>query len=602
VTEAMDRDARPLQVVRLDMQENCVEVQDENLKIVGDNLRKTGADAVSIVSIMGTYRTGKSFLLDLLMRYLRCWEGSVAAEARQRELRAAAFKKAEWAARITEGKSDEEAVAAGNRAAEEAVKDLLEAPFQPPQSEDWRYKGKRLQPPAWVQRGSVSEAGFEWRGGMAKCTQGIWLWSRPFVLPCEGRRIAVLLMDTQGAWDGMMTKEQNATIFGLTALLASKLICNVQNMLTDDKIDSIDYFTTFAEAACTGFASDGAPFGHLEFLVRDWAWYEAGSSFEDCRDTMQRHLRDMMNSEVEGRKETAERLRQTFRSVGCFGLPHPGLAVLEPAFRGDFEEISSDFSQLLDEFTRSFFRSGGFPKPSTPLGVEISPATFENAIRNFVEAFSDNRGSAVHLREAFVKVELFKHRDLLQEQFRQRLARVAPEGKAVDPDAFAQQEAKMRADFRRDFMAKIHTFKMDDESKQVEDFMAVISQALERRRRENNAELEAAQLKLVASPLVGGGAYFASGHPFLDMAVLTGFGYVQAKKHAAALHTDALDAEVCKHLVADIRGFAEQRLRDLQAMSVAAQRCTPGSTAEQFVVCGKSVAASRAAVSAQRAR
>lgn len=39
----------------------------------------------------------------------------------------------------------------------------------------------------------------------------------------EGRRVAVLLMDTQGAWDDTMTKAQSATIFGLTALLSSKL-------------------------------------------------------------------------------------------------------------------------------------------------------------------------------------------------------------------------------------------------------------------------------------------------------------------------------------------------------------------------------------------
>eukprot|EP00421_Protoceratium_reticulatum_P032622 CAMPEP_0168466286 /NCGR_PEP_ID=MMETSP0228-20121227/56577_1 /TAXON_ID=133427 /ORGANISM="Protoceratium reticulatum, Strain CCCM 535 (=CCMP 1889)" /LENGTH=74 /DNA_ID=CAMNT_0008481937 /DNA_START=1 /DNA_END=221 /DNA_ORIENTATION=+ len=74
-------------------------------------------------------------------------------------------------------------------------------------------------------------------------------------------------MDTQGAWDGAMTKEQSAAVFGLAALLASKLVCNVQNALTDDKVDSLDYLTTFAQAACSGLATDEAPFGQLEFVV-----------------------------------------------------------------------------------------------------------------------------------------------------------------------------------------------------------------------------------------------------------------------------------------------------------------------------------------------
>eukprot|EP00971_Amphidinium_carterae_P027671 545166-Amphidinium_carterae.2 len=37
---------------------------------LGQSVQASGADRVCIVSVMGTYRTGKSFLLDLLMRHL----------------------------------------------------------------------------------------------------------------------------------------------------------------------------------------------------------------------------------------------------------------------------------------------------------------------------------------------------------------------------------------------------------------------------------------------------------------------------------------------------------------------------------------------------
>ena len=72
--------------------------------------------------------------------------------------------------------------------------------------------------PEWVRQGDathISEGakgvscgrGFGWRSGKDKCTNGIWLWSKPFVLhDLKGRRIGVLLMDTQGAWDDKMTK------------------------------------------------------------------------------------------------------------------------------------------------------------------------------------------------------------------------------------------------------------------------------------------------------------------------------------------------------------------------------------------------------------
>lgn len=598
--QELEKDAKALQIVCLDFQDNRVVVDEENMKIINENLKLTGADAVSIVAIMGTYRTGKSFLLDLLLRYLRRWESSVATETRKTELKATAFKKAEFAAKIHDGKSEEEARAAGHRAALEAVKDIKDVTFPLPKNERWTMKGPTFPPPAWahccaaaatadngLERESAGLAdggsGFEWRGGMEKCTEGIWLWSRPFILPFEGRNVAVLLMDTQGAWDAQMTKEQCATIFGLSALMASKFICNVQNMLTDDKIDAIDYFTTFAQAACSGLTSDEAPFGHLEFLIRDWPWYEKGMAYDQCKEMAMKHLDKMLNSNVQGRKETAERLKEIFRRVSCFGLPHPGLGVLEPSFQGEFSEIGSDFFQLLDEFARQFFDPASFPRPSAPLGTEVTPSTFENVIKNFVEGFSVNNGSAVQLREAFVKVEVFKNRDLLLESFKNKLKQVAPESRPIDPDAFEDVGSKIMADFLRDFENKIRSFKMPDETQQISEFREAIGQMLTRRQTENSAELDGAQMKLVASPAVGCGLYFMTGHPVIDCCIVGLVGWMQAKKRMAELKKDSFDLEVVTALSSDVQRFAQQRMRDVQAMMIAAQRCSPNVAMEQVM-------------------
>jgi len=603
-------EAKALQIVRLDIKQNVVAVDDANLKVIGTNLRKSNADAVSIVAIMGTYRTGKSFLLDLLIRYLGCWEEAAANDARREDARRAAYERT-VAAHLAEGKSEEEGIAAGKVAAEEAAKLFPDSPFPPPANAEWRLDGPRLPPPSWALDGDATPKisgidggpGFEWRGGREKCTEGIWLWSRPFMIPKDGRRIAVMLMDTQGAWDGMMSKEQSATIFGLTALLSSKLIYNLQNMLTEDKIDNLDYFTTFAQAACSGLSSEGAPFGHLEFLVRDWSWYKDGFDVARCKEMMSEHLRDLLDeqSAPEGRKETVERLRQIFSSVSCFGLPHPGLKVLKPQFKGDFSDIESDFLQLLDEFTRSFFRADDFPKASAPLGIEISTSTFENTITNFVQAFRDNKGSAVHLREAFVKVEIFKHRDQLLEQFNKRLASLAPSTKVIDPEVFSEEAKKIKKDFQNSFESKIKSFKLEDEDKQIQDFMKSINEKLEARGQANMAEVEAANMKLFATPFVGSGLFFMTGHPYVDAILLAGFGYVQAERHAKSMaramgnEVPFYDPRVLQTLAVDGRRFAEQRVRDVQAMGVAAQRCTPASAMDQVMAQTNKLAGSAAA-------
>ena len=53
----------PLQVVSLDMEQNVVIAHEENLKLIESNMLTERADKITIVSIMGAYRTGKSFML-----------------------------------------------------------------------------------------------------------------------------------------------------------------------------------------------------------------------------------------------------------------------------------------------------------------------------------------------------------------------------------------------------------------------------------------------------------------------------------------------------------------------------------------------------------
>merc|ERR1719204_28965 len=105
-------------------------------------------------------------------------------------------------------------------------------------------------------------------------------------------------------------------------------------------------------------------------------------TYDKCKEMTEKHLEKMLNTNVKGRKETAERLREIFRSVDCTGLPHPGMGVLEPAFQGEFDVIGSDFFQLLDEFARSLFNPKDFPRPSSPIGAEVSPSSFANVLMN----------------------------------------------------------------------------------------------------------------------------------------------------------------------------------------------------------------------------
>lgn len=64
--------------------------------------------------------------------------------------------------------------------------------------------------------------GFSWRGGSERDTNGILMWSEPFIVKDRnGEEIAVILMDTQGAFDSLSTVKDCATIFALSTMISS---------------------------------------------------------------------------------------------------------------------------------------------------------------------------------------------------------------------------------------------------------------------------------------------------------------------------------------------------------------------------------------------
>jgi len=356
---------RPLQLVKLVFGETpSVEVEDEALDIITKKLRAMDVKQISLVSVMGAFRTGKSFLLDLMLRFLRY-------EAK-------------------------------------CQKDGIEPEkFEPPErgvGED----GKTLIPcplPAWITAsGGTLEGvgdepnGFKFKGGMDVCTEGIWVWSEPFLRVIDGKRVALLLMDTQGAWDSSMSKEQSATIFGLTAVLSCKQIYNISMQVQEDKVENLAYFMRFAQTAIQKAALDipegsvnkddiERPFQTLDFLVRDWRNYKKTFTVQQCRDMMNEHLSRHMDLEKVKENSTAEVLASMFHHTGCFGLTHPGFAIEDEDWDGDLTVVEPDFIRLMDVYIRDVFQTNLAAK--TILGADLSPITFPLIVKDFVEAFKD---------------------------------------------------------------------------------------------------------------------------------------------------------------------------------------------------------------------
>lgn len=124
---------------------------------------------VSIVSVVGAFRTGKSFLLNFFLRYLRFPQDN-------------------------EDFSQAWMTSEGSKLAEGNMNESV------------------------AQEVATS---FPWRGGQERQTTGIWMWSEPFIRDVNGEKVAILLMDTQGMFDNETTMTLTAQIFGLSTLISS---------------------------------------------------------------------------------------------------------------------------------------------------------------------------------------------------------------------------------------------------------------------------------------------------------------------------------------------------------------------------------------------
>ena len=236
---------------------------------------------VVIVSVVGAFRTGKSFLLDFFLRYLRQPDGA---------------------------------------------------------EEDWMAAGGGKLEGNHNKGGAADAKGFGWRSGRERMTTGIWMWGEHFVrtLPSTGEKVAVLVVDTQGMFDSTLSQMLTASIFGLSTLISSYQIYNIDKRIQEDNLQHLALFTEYgrvalsqsantesregtssgegekgedASAAEWYSAADGEgelthvdpsvvrPFQRLEFLVRDWQNFDdEEASVDVLRADMSEYLQEVLRA------------------------------------------------------------------------------------------------------------------------------------------------------------------------------------------------------------------------------------------------------------------------------------------------------------------
>ena len=360
---------------------------------------------IAIVSVVGAFRTGKSFLLSWFIHYLKHLEQTSKADSNTNDTR-----------------------------------------------------------PWYSSMDTVGNDGFHWQAGADRNTTGIWMWSQPFVIakPNQAPKV-VLLMDTQGMYDHETTMTLTTNIFGFSTLLSSYQIYNVDKRIQEDHLQSLALFSEYARLMTTTTTSatgiedeikvhdstnqgneiktsdvgnDGPsslqlpstskpnttktaaavatpiddnkmrkPFQKIEFLVRDWQHFDdikddddddddTSIQYDVIADSMMKYLHKVLaEREAKDLQDTREQILSCFDTISCFGLCHPGIAVTKKKFTGNVKDIDPMFIQLVSKYCETIFHPNNLPS-KTIRGRTISADQFGVYIHAYATIFTESLSSS----------------------------------------------------------------------------------------------------------------------------------------------------------------------------------------------------------------
>jgi len=209
----------------------------------------------------------------------------------------------------------------------------------------------------WIGSDDEPLTGFHWRRGATRDTTGILMWSEPFIMKRESSKeeIAVLIMDTQGAFDSHGTVKECTTVFALSIMLSSVQVYNILATLQENDLQHLQFSNGYGKLALKD--SNVTPFQRLIFLIRDWPYKEDHPYGFVGGSEVLKEVLEIKEDQKEEIKDLRVDLKSSFKSLECFLMPHPGLEMVEnkDSDNGMLKNMRPDFKIQVKCFIESTF-------------------------------------------------------------------------------------------------------------------------------------------------------------------------------------------------------------------------------------------------------
>lgn len=191
--------------------------------------------------------------------------------------------------------------------------------------------------------------GFSWRGGTTRETTGIIFWSDIFLYDNpNGKKLAIIVVDTQGLFDTQTSVADNSKIFSLSTLLTSVQILNLSGLIQEDQLQYLQFATEYAKFTSENIQQDHKPFQSFMFLLRDW---NNPDEFSFGTDGGKKYLDDLLvvkPNHHEELKSVRLFIKSSFDRLSCCLLPYPGKSVARDSnYDGRWSLMDEDFRNEL---------------------------------------------------------------------------------------------------------------------------------------------------------------------------------------------------------------------------------------------------------------
>ena len=271
-----------VQIVSVDANTNELSFEADNLRQVLDKSRGL---PVAVISIAGVYRSGKSFLLNYIKRYLEYRTNN----------------------------------------------DMVFSKWTPDR-----------------ERPLVPSDSFEWKLGRKGVTNGILIWSEPFVVSsASDGLVAVFLIDSEGGRDTEKDQQLYSFLITLETILSSVQIVNIVRDIGTDDLTCLSLIANYGRLAAD---DKKKPFQSLMILIRDWRNHkELPFGLDGGLTRLNEHLGG------ERQRSGGDLLKQTFQHpIQCFLMPFPGqIPDQQDDFDGRLSHCNPVFAEELVQFVKS---------------------------------------------------------------------------------------------------------------------------------------------------------------------------------------------------------------------------------------------------------